>query len=148
MAGKGGKRPGAGRPPGALNKATLQASRIAVREIEQARSSGRELAKEKLEKFLDICEGAAAIFRPSGRDGAIDRPPQDWTLFAEWMDRSIWCAAQLAKYQSPTFKAIMQVMPGQGIEPAAPPSNVIDMQRDPIAIQASYDRFRKAWVVK
>lgn len=144
----GGKRPGAGRPPKSQNKATVQASLLAVRDIEAARASGRELAKDKLEKFLGICEGAAGLFRPSGTDGSIEKAPQDWTLFAEWMDRAIYCAAQLAKYQSPTFKAIHinvdQPTTASSATIDGKTGQVIDLATDVVALQARYQRMIKA----
>lgn len=136
------------RPKGSKNKAVIEreaiARDIAARTITGAQTSGRELAKEKLEKFTVICEGAAAIFRPPD-GGVIPKGSiKNWKTFGEWMDRAIWCAAQLAKYQSPTFRAVAVNL--EAPQPVAPPTidnvtgKVIDFENDIVALQARYQR--------
>lgn len=142
MGNRGGKRPGAGRPRTKPNRSTVTAAEIAKAEIEQARAEGRVLAKDRLEKYLDVCEGAMSIFRPN-QDGTIaPGSVQNWDRFAEWMDKSIYCAKELAKYQSAQYRAIAAMSApttGGGPRPGDD-AKVIDLKKNPIALEAAYKR--------
>jgi hypothetical protein len=103
MAGsKPGERRG-GRQRGTKNKATVEREINAAAVIDRARREGRELAVDVLEKLMKVAEGAAAINRPTEQKKYKDG---DWKLFAEWFDRTAFCAKALAPFQSPTFKAV------------------------------------------
>lgn len=116
MASNGGKRPGAGRKRGIPNKATIERALIAQRDLEAIKAAAkadpeRQLAIDKLEKFMNLCEGAAAFFQPRSpeqlRSGIPENPNKDWDLFGEWIDRAIYASKELANYQSAKLKAIM-----------------------------------------
>lgn len=112
MAGRGGRIPGAGRKKGQRNKATiereLRQAQEAERKVEEARTSGRRLAKDMLDDFMHKFAQVAASFQPVP---ANTDPPEGVTPnpneFERWAKLAVECAKALAKYQSPTFQAIM-----------------------------------------
>lgn len=150
MAGKGskpGSNNGGGRKPGTPNKKTIEMAAIAAAQIDAARASGKPLAKDVLQKMMEIAEGATGLHKPQqGTDGRIIDGTGDWPLFGEWFDRTVYCAKELAKYQSPTFKAVAVYAPGQhtpGDDAKPTPGTVIDMN-DPQVITRAYLRMVKA----
>lgn len=112
---KPGERRG-GRQKGTPNKATRERQINAAAEIDRARREGRELAKDVLERFMKLAEGACAVNRPTAAEdiakGKAENPDGDWGRFGEWFDRTVYCAKELAKYQSPQIK---------GVDAPAPP---------------------------
>jgi hypothetical protein len=70
----------------------------------------RKLAKERLEDLLELFVGAAAYYQPAALGGQT-RPAvgqkEDWEQFARWGKLAMDCAKEAAKYQSPTFRAIV-----------------------------------------
>lgn len=108
-------KPG-GRPAGAKNKATiereLREAQEAERKVEEARTSGRRLAKDMLDDFMHKFAQVAASFQPVP---ANTPPPEGVTPnpneFERWAKLAVECAKALAKYQSPTFQAIMVAPP-------------------------------------
>lgn len=149
MAGRGGPRPGAGRKPGTPNKATTERLLRAAQEIDSARRGEKELAKDVLERMMKLAEGAAGVNRPTTQsdinEGKQTNPDGDWNRFGEWFDRTAYCAKELAKYQSPTFKAIaVHVVPDQTNVPLALPApqtggNVVAID-DPESAMRVYKR--------
>lgn len=105
----GGARKGSGRRRGP-SKETIQRA-LAVEAVEARRKGDpeRELAKDVLEKGMKIAQGAAASFqpKPDPATGAVNPKDPNWAPFGEWVDRMGYFAKELAKYQSPTFRAIM-----------------------------------------
>ena len=59
---------------------------------------------------MNIALGATGLNRPTpkgqeGPNGEINANG-DWDRFGAWFDRTAYCAKELAKYQSPTIKAV------------------------------------------
>lgn len=134
----GGRREGAGRKRGGKNKRTVELELATAREIDSARISGRELAKDVLDRLMRIAEGAASLHKPNeaGQGG-------DWSLFGEWFDRTAWVAKELAKYQSPQLRAVVVSMPGSPVpEPKVVEGKVLNM-KDPRVVAAAYVRLVK-----
>lgn len=125
MAAPKGHKFATGRPKGSKNKRTIEretrAAQLAAETMENAiqrRKSPSDyiLGVDVLMKFTQIFEGAAAHFQPAldrGPDGrTYERPGVgDWGKFGEWADRAVTAAKELAKYQSPTLKAVMVAAP-------------------------------------
>jgi hypothetical protein len=95
-----------------------------------------------LEEMMEIFVGATAYFQPTIARGVAPNPNQDWNEFEKWARLVMECAAKLAPYQSPTFRA--------GVVTAPPPprpedssNNVIPMN-DPVAAARIYRRIVSA----
>jgi hypothetical protein len=111
MAGRGGYRPGAGRKKGQPNKATLEKALIAENVVTEARATGKKLAKEVLDDFMGIFAGMAAYYQPLpagtvALPGRRRRRPNE-AKFENYAKLAVQCAKDLARYQSPTYQAIM-----------------------------------------
>lgn len=149
---KGGSKPGerrGGRQKGARNKATIQreieAGKAAAEAIDKARSGQIELAKDVLRRLMKIAEGITSLNRPTTvREidaGTVPNKDGDWERFGQWFDRTVYCAKELARYESPTFKAVL--LQQDTPQPLAPQSNdVLDLQanRDPAQATQTYLR--------
>jgi len=123
---KGGARPGAGRRKGARNKATVEREIRAVQALAgRIADTPKELAIDVLDRMMKVAENGASLHKPLDPGLPLDeaqrienelaaqqgRRPRvvsagNWGLFGEWFDRAVQCAKELAKYQSPTFRAI------------------------------------------
>jgi hypothetical protein len=111
-----GSRPGehrGGRQKGSKNLATIERE---TREAQQrARVQLRQpkvrLAKDVIEEFMMIGIGYAAKYQkaPEGQTLPQGREP-DEEKFKEWAQITVGWATDLARYQSPTYRAI-QVSP-------------------------------------
>jgi hypothetical protein len=141
MAGRGGARPGAGRPQGP-SRATIERALIAERTVQSAKATGNKLAKERLEELMEIFIGATAYFQPTVAIGTQPNPNQDWGEFEKWGRLAMECAAKLAPYQSPTFRAVMVSAP----PPAQPEGNLNNVFPigDPVAAARTYRRIVSA----
>lgn len=118
-----------GRPPGRKNKATIEREMLNHRrDAEQhrdPRTAIRKLSKEYLEDFTHVCAGYAAQYQP--REG---NPLADKAQFEFWMGWLLKFAAESARYQSPTFKAIAVVGTQGGSGSGGPP--LIDLTAERI----------------
>jgi hypothetical protein len=95
---KGGSKPGerrGGRQRGTPNKTTMERLLRAERETAVAQAEGRKLAKEVLDDFMVLFAGSQP----------------DEAKFEKYARLAIATAADLAPYQSPTFKAIAVMAP-------------------------------------
>ena len=84
------------------------------------RPTTHKLAKERLRELMEIFIGAAAHFQPSVRPGDAPKPHGDWNRFMEFGRLGMECAAKLAPYESPTFRAIMVTHGGSAADAPAP----------------------------
>jgi hypothetical protein len=106
---RGGSNPGqrrGGRQKGTRNKATVEKALIAEQVIARAEMAGKKLVKEVLDKCMGLLMGMVAFYQPS----LADKPPNpnaDEDKFEKWARLAIECAAKLAPYQSPTFRAVV-----------------------------------------
>ena len=114
MAGRGGKRTGAGRKVGP-NKATIEKAIIAERVMNEAAMSGRKLGKEVIEEFMVMFGGLAGMFQPTSLKQVLGQPappltPEDidaWAkshrepLFEKYSKLVLKAATELADFQSP-----------------------------------------------
>lgn len=110
---KGSPRVG-GRRKGKKNKLTIE------RELRAAQAAAvidggrhKELAVDVLHRLMTIADWATALHRPPSPDeieaaelAGRTIHPGDWDRFGEWFDRTEMSAKDLAKYQSPTFRAV------------------------------------------
>lgn len=116
--GRGGPRPNSGRKPGPT-KATLERAAIAQRVMGEAAMQGRKLGKEVLEEFMVLFAGLATKFQPDATDTSAVR---DWAKkpefdkFVQFATLAKDTAKELAKYQSPTFRAIELAAPAPTME--------------------------------
>lgn len=97
------------------SKTTIEKAVIAERVMNEAAMTGRKLAKEVLEEFMVLFSGLAASYQPQA---SVPNAPlqagdmKRWTesghepFFEKYADKAVLAAHHLAKYQSPTFKAI------------------------------------------
>lgn len=109
MAGRGaapGERRG-GRAKGTPNKATTERALIAEAEVIKHEVNGKKLAKDVLEDFMFLFAGMAAAYQPlpPGSPVPLGREPNEGK-FEKWATLAVKTAADLAKFQSPTFKAV------------------------------------------
>lgn len=118
----------AGRPPGRKNNRTVERETIAARElavrelalaegdqrIMTARRAGQKLGREVLEDLMNLGMGLVATFQPHPpvalEDGTIKNPNKfyDDDKFRWAADFTQKCASDLASYQSPKLKAVLQ----------------------------------------
>ncbi len=107
---KPGERRG-GRKKGTPNKATRERALLAKRILEeQAGKPGRKLAREVLDDLMHTFLGMAAQHQPLPA-GAVPMSGQkpDEAKFVEYATLAGAMAQQLAPYQSPKFKATIQL---------------------------------------
>src|ERR1700722_7246171 len=115
-----------GRKAGTPNRATVERQEIAARALDNAKAGGRPLAKGRLDGLLWIPLGAMAAHQPITKDmvkkalalgnKTVKDNRGNWGGFGEWWDRAAYAAKELAKYQSPTYKAVSVATP----QPSAP----------------------------
>lgn len=100
-----GERRG-GRAKGTPNKATIERAVRAEADVIKHEVSGKKLAKDVLEDFMFLFAGMAAAYQPLPPGAAVPagREPNEGK-FEKWATLAVKTAADLAKYQSPTFRA-------------------------------------------
>ncbi len=145
---RGGARPGAGAPRG-MRKATIERmeqarlhelARNAELEVEKAKKARTKLGKEVIEEFMFLFAGMAAFYQPTP-PGASKNVNESEGKFVQYATLAVDAAAELAKYQSPTFKAIA-VSATPPPPPAAQPGDnakVINLN-DAAALGVAYRR--------
>ena len=144
---RGGHREGAGRPRGALGKGTIERAIIAEQVVERAQMTGEKLAKEYLNDFLKLFAGMAAYYQPTLPGMAQQNQNGDEGKFERWADKAMYAAKELAKYQSPQYRAIAVTtqpgigMPGDGARAVG--GNVIDIS-DQTAVARTYREIMQA----
>lgn len=112
-----GSRPGerrGGRKPGIPNRVTAERLEVARLAATQGKL-GKEVLEELMVRFSEL----ACKFQPDGFDTAV---VQDWAKTKNY-DRFVQLATlardtarELAKYQSPTFKAVEVSAPAPAVE--------------------------------
>lgn len=124
-----GERPG-GRAKGTPNRITVEAAEIARISTEQAKARGVKLGKEMLEDYMMAFHNQAVVFQPLPPGVAIPGRTPDPKQFMEWGKLVVDTAKELAKYQSPTFRAIAVMAPPPGSEkqPQIAGDNVITIK--------------------
>lgn len=120
MAKRGGKRPGAGRPPFTLNKKTILRAEAAKAHVERERAKARPLAIDVLAQFLELFAGMAAHYQPipPGQPVPPGRSPNEdkFLTYARLVKET---ASELAPFQSAKLAAIKMMttpttLPGDG----------------------------------
>jgi hypothetical protein len=103
----------AGRAKGTPNKATTERRLQAERERAEAKASGKKLAKERIDEFMELFIGIARHYQPvlpaMLARGVEPNPNASWPDFEKWSMHAIEAAEALAKYQSPQFRAVAVV---------------------------------------
>lgn len=104
-----GKKTG-GRARGIPNKATILRQTKQAQVIAAMVDSGKPLAVTVLQKAMEFAEGAVAAYRPTmaaelaaGKAKNLDGSHDE---FGKWFERWFRCIETLAKYQTPTMKAV------------------------------------------
>lgn len=94
-----------GRKKGARNKKTLQREFLeeVVKKRADAAYAGRKLAKEVLEELMTVAMSFVAKYQPHPANERFQNEP----MFIEWLKIAQSLAADLAPYQSPTFRAVV-----------------------------------------
>jgi hypothetical protein len=117
---RGGFRPGAGRKKGSKNRVIQEREAAIGSQIDRIRAGART-GEETLGKLMKLAEGCMALHRPTPKreilTGGQKNPDEDWDRFGQWFDRCAYVSKELAKYQSPTFKAIAVMAPAPTEEP-------------------------------
>lgn len=137
---------GPGRPKGSPNKATIEQAEIAKRQVEGAKVSGRKLGKELLDDFAHLFAGMAAAYQPAP-PGQPPRPNQNEEKFLTYGKLAVETAKDLAKFQSPTFRAIaLSADPTRPAVPQIPgpttkvsPMEAFRLMRDGDVIDAEFE---------
>src|SRR6516225_6471089 len=111
MAGNwGGKREGAGRPPGSRNTHSKNMVLEARQAVAEARAQGRKLAKEVADDFMHIFANMALECRPvTAREierGAKPNPKADEPKFRMLSAILLNWVSCLIPYQSPRFQQV------------------------------------------
>lgn len=111
---RGGKRPNSGRPPGSRNKRNQEREHRKLQAV--ARQHGAELpglAKDLIEEFMQQAAAYARHYALSKQDLEFAdqdkvQNKRDWkrAQFKTWARLAVSWAADLAPYQSPTYRAI------------------------------------------
>lgn len=137
-----------GRLRGTLNRATVEKRLEIARQLDDAKNRGKPLAKDRLDELLSVAFDMMAATKPvtadiitKARAGGDDKLGE-WNVeeFGAWFDRAAYVAKELAKYQSPTFKAIAVTAPAPASPGAAiETDNVVDLN-DPNAAARLYLR--------
>lgn len=96
----GGAKPGAGRPPGRKNKVTRDRLERLEREYQESRRTGKKLAVEVMDEFMQAFAGLAAQHQPAGAQ-------PDEVKFEKYGRLAIEVAIPLAQHQTPRLRAIM-----------------------------------------
>ena len=108
-----GERRG-GRAKGKLNQATLDKAVRAEADVIRHEVSGKKLAKDVLEDYMFAFHAIAAVYQNAIIEAlrtGLQPAPSDVEKFKDWGTLVTKTAADLAKYQSPTFRAIAVTMP-------------------------------------
>src|ERR1700722_18311080 len=143
-----------GRKAGTPNRATVERQEIAARALDNAKAGGRPLAKGRLDGLLWIPLGAMAAHQPITKDmvkkaralgnKTVKDNRGNWGGFGEWWDRAAYAAKELAKYQSPTYKAVSVATPQPS---GSPPVRDVDnfvRTGDPVRASRIYQQFMAA----
>jgi hypothetical protein len=109
--GRGGRRAGAGKPRGSRNKKTLERQAAIAAQIDRIKDGGGQTGKETLEKLMAVAQDCMISERRDLGKENVPNQEDHWKRFGEWFDRTAYCAKELAKYQSPTFKAVAVMAP-------------------------------------
>ena len=147
---RGGTRPGAGGPKGPRGpqKKTIEKALIAEQVIKRAEMTGEKLAKEVLNEFMQLFAGMAASVQPLPPGMALPpgRAKPNERKFEKWARLAVETATALAKYQSPTFRAVAltaPTTPGAGTGQAGDGAKLIEGKiivndKDPIGASRVY----------
>jgi hypothetical protein len=143
---RGGFRLGAGGPKGPRGpqKKTIERALIAEQVVRRAEMSGEKLAKEILNDFMQLFAGMAASVQPlpPGTKRPPGRGKPSVRAFEKWARLAVETATQLAKYQSPTFRAIAVSTPGgpvqSGNDAKLIEGKVVVLDSDPIGASRVY----------
>ena len=143
-----------GRKAGTPNRTTVERQEIAARALDNAKAEGRPLAKDRLDELLGIAMGAMAAHQPITKDMAkkaralgnktVSESRGNWGGFGDWWDRAAYAAKELAKYQSPTYKAVSVETPlPSGSSPVRDFDNFV-RTGDPVRASRIYQQFMAA----
>lgn len=139
-----GKKKG-GRSAGTPNKATAEKLEVARIEVENARGSGKKLAKEILEDFMHLFTRRAQAYAGAGVEilSGVKRMKKNDDKFLLYAKLAVDVARDLADFQSPKFRAIMVSAPGvpnQPMKDVTPGADNVHRINDPIAAARVYQQ--------
>lgn len=151
---RGGARSNSGPKVGSKHKATQERELLAERIIaeQQERKPGRKLAREVLDEFMHLFMGLAAQHQPLPQ-GVVDPTgaQRDEDKFVRYAGMAREFARDLAKYQSPTFKAVAFLnetrFPGAGEGGDQVPAPSVPGQAQELTPSQAYRLLRDANVI-
>jgi hypothetical protein len=77
-----------GRQKGTVNKSTVERRLQAERERAEAKATGKKLAKERLDEFMELFVGIARFYQPilpaMIERGVPPNPTESWPDFEKW----------------------------------------------------------------
>jgi hypothetical protein len=143
-----------GRKAGTPNRATVERQEIAARALDNAKAEGRPLAKDRLDELLSIALGAMTAHQPITKDmvkkarasgnNTVKESRGNWSGFGDWWDRAAYAAKELAKYQSPTYKAVSVETPRPSGSPPVRDFCTFVRTGDPVRASRIYQEFMAA----
>jgi hypothetical protein len=143
-----------GRKAGTPNRATVERQEIAARALDNAKAEGRPLAKDRLDELLGIALGAMTAHQPITKEmvkkarasgnRTVKESRGNWGGFGEWWDRAAYAAKELAKYQSPTYKAVSVETPRPSGSATFGNFNKVERLGDPVRASRIYQQFMVA----
>lgn len=95
-----------GRKLGTKNRSTIERALIAERTVDNARKVGKELGVDVMEKFMFLFAGIATTNQPYP-PSQPQNPDYNEDRFEKYARLTLDAAKEVAKYQSPQFRAIM-----------------------------------------
>jgi len=102
-------------------KETILRGEAAERTLAAAQASGKKLAIDVLEDFMNLFAGMTAYYQPMP-NGVAPKPNQDENKFVQYARMTMKVAEALAPYQSATYRAIVTAAP-------PPPRNPGDLKK-------------------
>lgn len=106
MPGGGSHHRRGGRQKGTPNKRTQEALLKQAMEVHQSAKTGKKLAKDVLDDLMQLTVGMAGVYQPDPPDRPGLNPYASEEKFWKCVEMARDFATALAKYQSPTFRAI------------------------------------------
>jgi hypothetical protein len=143
-----------GRKAGTPNRATVERQEMAARALDNAKAKGRPLAKDRLDELLSIALSAMTARQPITKEmvkkarasgnRTVKESRGDWGGFGDWWDRAAYAAKELAKFQSPTYKAVSVETPRQSGLPPVRDFGTFVRTGDPVRASRIYQEFMAA----
>lgn len=134
-----------GRKVGSRNKLTIKQEREAEEAQRRMAESGKKLAKDVLEDFMELFAGMAAHYQPMPTGQEHLKPAGNEGKFLQYAELTVAAASRLAPYQSPTFKAVaVSMTPGSQDRKPGDDAKIVNMPTDAASLQRLYSNMIKS----